>query len=121
MANLFDIAVARKLSGGGGGGSSESLIVRKGEYVDDRQFVDKTYGEIREAYLNNRQVIFEDVYDDGVTINRARYNLVQLRESKEFGSWGFTLKFSDYSDMLSTGYIESFEDLLNLYPYIYSD
>lgn len=51
MADLFDVVVARKLSGGGGGGGTEPLVVRT--TVDGGTITfDKTWQEIDDAFPN---------------------------------------------------------------------
>lgn len=47
MADLFDVVVARKLSGGGGGGGAEPLVVNVNGGA-----LDKTWQEIHDAFPN---------------------------------------------------------------------
>ena len=61
MADLFDIAIARKLSGGGGGGAS-GMIVNAVDHPDEsRVYLDKTWNEIKSAILNGSTVYIYDV------------------------------------------------------------
>ena len=55
MADLFDVVVARKLSGGSGGGSVEPLVCR---YNEQAGRLDVTCGEIEEAVQNGVPVYF---------------------------------------------------------------
>lgn len=65
MADLFDVVVARKLSGGGGGSGAEPLIVT-GHYDSELEssITDKTCGEITEAILSGKIVIYKYVDSD---------------------------------------------------------
>ena len=105
MADLFDIVVARKLSGGGGGGGSV-LIVNAVDHSDEsRVYLDKTWNEIKSAILNGSTVYIYDV--NGTEIH---YSVVTDLDTDS----------SQYSVYLQTGQYDC--DAADDYPnYYYGD
>ena len=72
MADLFEIAVASKLSGSGGGGAPELFRINGIEDQDtgDRSF-DKTFAEVKDAWLNGMLPYFTMRY--GTDENEPMY------------------------------------------------
>ena len=66
----------------GGGTASEPLIVRIGPVEDDTKRLDKTFGEIKEAFNSGRPIYCASDYPDGVTTEyRPLFSIVIGRES----------------------------------------
>ena len=115
MADLFDIAIARKLSGGGGGGGSVQPLIC--EYDSDLGHLDTTVGDIVNAVLAGRPVYFKK------NVNGNGYDLgflqgYQIAEDIENLYCYATVFFN--GAVLSTDIEQTVEALYEEYPF-YSD
>ena len=103
--DLFDIAVARKLSsgGGGGGGSSDALVV----HLDEEGVADATWQEITDALSNKIVVLNQDNYEKG----SIPYLVSKTTNDDEYIVWIYVNALGEDSDYL---YCDSAND----YPYV---
>ena len=94
MANLFDIAVARKLSGGGGGGAH--IFVPTGSPM----VLDKTFAEIKDM-IEAGVVIWAYGLEDAAGYSPIRnfvYDTDNSSYSIHFGNGGFSFIGSSPND-----------------------
>lgn len=114
MADLFDVVVARKLSGGGGGGSAEPLVCT---YNSSTGYLDKTYGEIKTAALSGKSVYLKDEVGETEGVYRLQ-NLLSYQTQEYEGdapTFSGTVTFSGGS--LITSVASSVSALDAEYPF----
>lgn len=109
-----------------GGGTSEPLIVEYGEEreVDGTtvQYLNKTYGEIKDAYMSGKAVFFRDIsVPDGMTSYDSLSGFGEVvHDGRANGDVDFGSKSFPVAG-LAGDVATTLEELLEKYPHVYPE
>ena len=96
--DIIDIAIAKALAGGGGGGGSTPLIVTS-YYDDGATFLDKTFGEIRQAFEAGRTVLLisDSSWETTLSVTLGNLSSVEYYVDEYSANGNVTFKSGGYS------------------------
>ena len=119
--NLYDIAIARKLSGGGGGGGSSDFSIATVSFV----IPEGNSMEIRRIVIENEQLGFKDLIDGSVSDSLVLYkgsqtvlfedsaqltpstNVEILSEDYYDGTWAYEIAIKGDCELHITGWSDN--------------
>jgi hypothetical protein len=111
--DIFDIAIAKALSGGSGGGGGGGATPLIAEYADG--YLDKTVKQIYDAYKAGSSVLFHNI--EGSAEDYASLYSMRVTLEIDYNNCFAELQFGNGS---MTAWGETAEELWASYPY-YSD